>query len=100
MTTMTSMSGMPGMAEEVSPPALSLRRLGFGLEAMGALGNQHQFGFYWSREQHYLGPVVSYALSASWTAHAEFAIGLSNVSDPSVLRMGLGYSIDRLGRWQ
>jgi hypothetical protein len=98
MASMGSMSGMPGMAETPAPPALSLRRLGFGLEAMGALGDAHQFGFYWSREQHYLGPLVSYTLSASWTAHAELAIGLSDVSDPSVLRMGLGYSMDRLGR--
>jgi hypothetical protein len=98
MANMGSMDGMPGMAENVTPRGLSFRRLGFGIEAMGALGNQHQFGFYWSREQHYLGPLFSYTLSASWNAHAGLAIGLSDVSDPSVLRLGLGYSLDRFGR--
>ena len=88
------MAGMPGMTRMPTPPVLSLRRLGFGLEMMGALGNTHQFGFYWQRQQQYLGPVFSYALSPQWTFHLEPTFGLSDVSDPFVLRMGLEYSID------
>jgi hypothetical protein len=87
-------AGMPGMTRMPAPPVLSLRRLGFGLEMMGALGNTHQFGFYWQRQQQYLGPVFSYELSPQWTFHLEPTFGLSDVSDPFVLRMGLEYSID------
>jgi len=79
-----------------SPPLFSPQRLGFGLEMMGALGNTDQFGFDWPRQQQYLGPVFSYALSKDWSVHVEPTFGLSGVSDPFVLRMGVGYSIDHL----
>ena len=88
-------TGMGGMAGMSSPPGLSRLRLGIGLEIMGALGNNHQFGFDWPSQQQYLGPVLSYALSGRWTARVEPAFGLSGVSDPFVLRMGVMYSIDR-----
>ena len=87
---------MVGMADSSAPPLFSMRRLGYGVEMMGSLGNAKQFGFYWQREQQYLGPVVSYAISGNWNAHIEAAFGLSNVSDPLVLRMGLAYSFDHL----
>jgi hypothetical protein len=61
---------------------------------MGALGNNHQFGFDWRRQQQYLGPVFSYALAPKWTFRLEPTFGLSDVSDPFVLRIGLEYSID------
>jgi len=96
METDTSMAGMAGMPTEKSPPKFSFQRLGYGLEMMGALGNTHQFGFDWRRQQQYVGPVFSYTVSKHWTAHVESAFGLSDVSDPFVLRMGLGYSIDHL----
>ena len=89
-----NMAGMPGMAEISTPPAFSVQRLGFGLEMMGALGNNHQFGFYWQRQQQYFGPVFSYAISPQWTFHLEPTFGLSDVSDPFVLRIGLEYSMD------
>ncbi len=96
---------MPGMAhaEKTStPPLLSFQRLGVGVEMIGALGNTHQFGFAWDRQQHYVGPVFSYALSRNWSLRVEAAAGLSRVSDPFVLRMGVSYSIGkfahRLGR--
>ncbi len=92
------MPGMPGMAGMVAPPAFSAKRLGWGLEVMGALGNNHQFGFDWHRQQHYLGPVFSYALSPGWSVRVEPTFGLSDVSDRFVLRMGLGYSIDHFGQ--
>ena len=95
-TGMAGMTGMTGMTGMSTPPALSLQRLGFGLEMIGALGNNHRFGFDWPNEQQYLGPVFSYALSRHWTVHVEPAFGLSGVSDPFVLRMGVMYSIDHL----
>ncbi len=92
-----SMGGMDmGTAIMKAPPAFSLQRLGYGIEMMGALGNTDQFGFYWQRQQQYFGPVFSYTVSKNWTAHVEPAVGLSGVSDPLVLRMGLGYSINHL----
>ena len=89
--------GMPtgkNMAGTPTPPVLSLRRLGLGIEMIGALGNNRQFGFYWHRQQQYLGPVFSYALLPHWTIRLEPAFGLSDVSDPLVLRVGLEYSMD------
>ena len=89
---------MPGMAhveKTSSPPLLSFQRLGLGVEMIGALGNTHQFGFDWDRQQHYVGPVFSYALSRNWSFRVEPTVGLSRVSDPFVLRMGASYSIDR-----
>ncbi len=77
----------------VTPPRLSLDRLGYGVEMMGALGNTSKFGFgYWSNEQQYLGPVFGYALSPRWSVRVEPTFGLSNVSDPFVLRTGIAFS--------
>jgi hypothetical protein len=95
MTTGKNTAGEPGMTEISAPPALSLRRLGFGVEMIGALGNTQQFGFYWHRQQQYLGPVFSYARLPNWALRLEPTFGLSDVSDPFVLRIGLEYSIDR-----
>ena len=86
--------GMAVMAKPAVPPVLSLSREGYGLEMIGALGDTNQFGFDWHRQQQYLGPVFSYSLSQNWSVHMEPAFGLSDVSDPFVLRMGVGYSID------
>ena len=94
MTAGDDMPGMPGMTRMPTPPMLSVRRLGFGLEMIGALGSDRQFGFYWHRQQQYLGPVFSYAVSPQWTFRLEPALGLSDVSDPLLLRIGLEYSID------
>jgi hypothetical protein len=90
-----SMDGMAmGIAKAKAPPVFSFQRLGFGIEMMRALGSTDQFGFDWQRQQQYVGPVLSYSVSKHWTAHIEPAVGLSEVSDPLVLRMGVGYSID------
>ncbi len=101
METGNNMSGMKnmgapaaGMAKKRAPPVFSLQRLGYGIEMIGALGSTDQFGFDWQRQQQYVGPVFSYSVSKHWTAHVESAVGLSEVSDPLVLRMGVGYSID------
>lgn len=85
--------GMAGM-DSSTPPLFSLRRLGYGVEMLGSLGNNKQFGFYWQREQQYLGPVCTYDVSPRWSVHVGTAFGLSDVSDPFVLRMGLAYSFD------
>ncbi len=85
--------GMPGMR---APSRLSFERLGYGLEMVGALGNDHHFGFVWHAEQQYLGPVFTYALSPRWSVRVEPAFGLSHVSDPVVLRLGAMYSIDHV----
>jgi hypothetical protein len=90
------MAGTAGMPKRQALPVLSFQRLGYGIEMIGALGNAHQFGFDWQRQQHYVGPVFSYSVSKHWTVHVEPAFGLSNVSDPFMLRMGVGYSIDHL----
>lgn len=78
------------------PPLISTERFGYGLEMIGALGNTDRFGFYWHREQQYAGPVFCYRLGRNWTFRAEPAFGLSDVSDRIVLRMGIGYSIERI----
>ncbi len=90
------MAGMTGMPKKMAPPAFSFQRLGYGLEMIGALGNTDQFGFDWQSQQQYVGPVFSYSVSKHWTVQVEPAFGLSDVSDPFVLRMGIGYSIDHL----
>ena len=79
-----------------APPVFSFQRPGYGLEMIGALGNTDQFGFDWQRQQQYVGAVFSYSVSKNWTLHVEPAFGLSDVSDPFVLRMGAGYSIDHV----
>jgi hypothetical protein len=63
---------------------------------IGAIGNTDQFGFDWQRQQHYVGPVFSYSVAKHWTVHVEPALGLSGVSDPFALRMGVGYSLDHV----
>jgi len=86
-----SMKGMKGMADITVPPALSISRLGYGLEIIGALGNNHQFGFNWNAQQHYLGAVLQYTLSSHWSVRVEPSFGLSDVSDPFMLRTGLTF---------
>jgi hypothetical protein len=91
-----AMTGMASTPKKNAPPALSLQRLGYGIEMIGALGNTHHFGFDWQRQQHYVGPVFTYSVSKRWTVSVEPAFGLSDVSDPFMLRMGISYSIDHL----
>jgi hypothetical protein len=86
------MSGsMEGMTDMTSPPTLSISRLGYGIEMIGALGNNHRFGFNWNSQQHYLGAVFQYTISSNWSVRVEPSLGLSDVSDPFMLRIGLAY---------
>lgn len=93
----SGMTAMAGMARGGRAAALSLRRLGYGVEMIGALGDTDQFGFYWHRQQQYLGPVFTYDLSPRWSVRVETAFGLSDVSDPFVLRLGLTYTVGAFG---
>ena len=94
MTGVPGMAAMPGMSASDAPPLLSLQRLGYGVEMLGSLGDTHQFGFRKGSQQHYVGPVLRYAVSPHWSLTVEPAFGLSAVSDPFVLRMGIGRSIE------
>lgn len=87
-----------GMGRMAGPRGFSFRRLGYGLEMMGGLGNSRHPGFYWRDEQQYLGPIFSYQLTRRWSLHLEPAFGLSRVSDRLVLRLGIQYMADHLGR--
>lgn len=91
------MAGMAASPDVAAPPALSMSRLGYGLEMIGALGDDSQFGVYWSRQQQYLGPVLSYDLSPHWSVRMEPAFGLSQVSDPFMLRTGVTYMFNPAG---
>jgi hypothetical protein len=87
-----SMSGsMAGMANMAAPPMLSMSHLGYGLEMIGALGNNERFGFYHSAQQHYLGAVFTYDISPRWSVRLEPAVGLSSTSDHFMLRTGVAY---------
>ncbi len=89
---MDAMNGRAG-AKGTAPSGFSFRRLGYGVEMMGGLGNTSQFGFDWPREQQYFGPVFSYSLSPAWSFRLEPTFGLSDVSDRFVLRMGVDYAV-------
>ena len=76
------MPGMAGMADNSAPPVFSLRRLGYGLEMIGALGDTDQFFFDFPRQQHCVGPAFSYAVSPHWCVDVKPAFRLSGASDP------------------
>ena len=84
---------MAGMDEMPEPPFLSLRRLGFGVEIIGALGNDQRFGFDWNAQQEYVGVVLGYAGSYGLSVRVEPAFGLSKESDPFILRMGVAFTV-------
>src|ERR1035437_6752672 len=84
MDTGKDMAGMATMPKKKAPPVLSLQRLGYGLEMIGALGNTGDCGFCWQRGERYEAPVFTYPISKNWTLHVEPSFGLSDVSDPFV----------------
>ncbi len=93
-----SMSGsMAGMADKAAPSALSMSRLGYGVEMIGSLGDNDRFGVYRSEQQHYVGAVFKYDLSPRWSVRVEPAFGLSRVSDPFMLRTGVAYTFGGRG---
>jgi hypothetical protein len=90
-------TGMAGMAGMPATPAISMCRVGYGVEMIGALGDENQFGFHRNSQQHYIGPVFTYDLSPRWSVRVEPAFGLSKVSDPFMLRTGVAYIFGRTG---
>jgi hypothetical protein len=84
-------ASMEAMAGMTATPALSLDRLGYGLEIIGALGDDQRFGFHWNAQQQYLGAVFIYDLTSGWSMRLEPAFGLSEVSDHFMLRTGVAY---------
>jgi hypothetical protein len=98
-SSMSGMAGssMSGMAGTASPPPLSMSRLGYGVEMIGALGDGERFGFYRNAQQHYIGPVFMYDISPRWSVRLEPAFGLSKVSDPFMLRAGVAYTFGGRG---
>jgi hypothetical protein len=91
------MAEMTGMAGMTAPPPLSMDRLGYGLEMIGALGDEKRFGFYWNSQQHYLGAILTYDIYDRWSIRLEPAFGLSDVSDHFMLRTGVGYMFGPFG---
>ncbi len=79
------------MAGMTATPTFSFDRLGYGVEYIGALGDDQRFGFDWNAQQQYLGAVLNYDLSSGWSLRLEPAFGLSKVSDHFVLRTGVAY---------
>jgi len=86
-----SMATMDAMPDTTPPPALSLRRVGYGVELAGTLGDDQRFGFVSSAQQQYVGAVFTYDVSGRASLHLEPAIGLSHVSDPFMLRVAVSY---------
>lgn len=92
-----SKAGMAGMAGMAPVPPFSVARLGYGVEMIGALGDNERFGLHRNEQQHYIGPVFTYDLSPRWSVRVEPAFGLSNVSDPFMLRTGVAYTFSMGG---
>lgn len=91
------MAGMSNMTAMAAPHSLSMSRLGIGLEMLGALGDNERFGVYLNSQQHYAGPVFTYALSPAWSMRFQPSFGLTDVSDPFMLRTGLSYMLGPRG---
>jgi len=89
--------GMAGMTGMTATPAISMSRVGYGAEMIGALGDDQRFGFHRDSQQHYIGAVFTYDLSPRWSVRVEPAFGLSKVSDPFMLRTGVAYTFGRTG---
>jgi hypothetical protein len=82
---------MPGMDNMTELPMLSLSRLGYGMEIIGSMGDDQRFGLYWNDQQHYIGAILTFAISSSWSVRLEPAVGLSDVSDHFILRTVVAY---------
>jgi hypothetical protein len=82
---------MPEMPDMTPPSLLSLNRLGYGVEMIGALGDDHRFGKQWNAMQQYIGPVLMYSNSSALSVRIEPAFGLTGVSDPFMLRVGIAF---------
>lgn len=67
-----------------------------GVELYGGLGSTNGFGLH--DTTHYLAPVISWQLSDNVSLHISPAIGLTQQSNPVLLRIGYSYEIRGFGR--
>jgi hypothetical protein len=67
-----------------------------GLELYGGLGSSRAFGLH--DTAHYLAPVISWQISDNSSLHFSPAIGLTQLSNPVLLRFGYTYEIQGFGR--
>jgi len=66
-----------------------------GLEMYGGLGSSQGFGLH--ETAHYLGPVISWQISDNTALHFSPAIGLTQQSNPVLLRFGYSYEVRGFG---
>ena len=67
-----------------------------GLELYGGLGSTNGFGLH--DTTHYLAPVISWQVSDNAAFHFSPAVGLTQQSNPVLLRFGYSYEIRGFGR--
>jgi hypothetical protein len=60
-----------------------------GAELYGGLGSSEEFAR--SEQRHYLAPVVSWALGNRTSVKASVGFGLTDTSDPYIVRLGIAY---------
>src|SRR3990167_736056 len=64
--------------------------IGMGFELFGGVGDSKKFDIRPSRQEHYLGPILTYHVSPRVMAHVQLAMGLSSASD-NLVRLNFGY---------
>lgn len=82
---------MPGSLHAQMDPYFTAINYPVENHSLMVMGDDERFGFHWNSQQHYVGPVFTYDFSFRWSVRLEPAVGLSNVSDPFMLRMGVAY---------
>ena len=68
-----------------------------GVEVYGGLGTHQEFGL--RDTSHYLAPTVSWALDSGVNLKLSPGFGLTDSSAPWLLRFGVSYEVQQLGRW-
>jgi len=83
---------------EASPRACDFCRENFraGVELFGGLGNWQSFGL--KNTSHYLGPLISWELRNGTTIRFSPAFGLTGSSTRVLVRFGVSYELEGLGR--
>jgi len=66
---------------------------GYGVELLGALGDDRRLAFSPSDQQHYLQPLALFHLGGSVMVHTGVAIGLSKASDRVLVRTAFGFDL-------
>lgn len=71
-------------------PAGMVRPMAVSFELFGALGDDRRFGFWPSRQEHYLQPGITFHLGSYSMLTAGYAMGLSRSSD-DMIRLNVGW---------